>query len=304
MLLTAVALDAVLPEPARRHPLAAFGRLAVWIEARLQRDRRAAGGLAWCLAVAPVALACVGIDQLLAAHIVWLDLVFRTAVLYLCLGAYSLQLHARPVVQALHADDLPAARQYVGALVSRDTDRLDATGVATAATESVLENGNDAVFGALFWFAIAGVPGVVVYRLANTLDAMWGYRTPRFARFGWAAARIDDLLNLIPAQLVVLTYALVSCTRHAVRCAWRQAGHWVSFNAGAVMAAGGGALGVRLGGGAPYHGAWRDRPPLGGDMPASADSITRALDLVARGTLLWLAVIALSTAALQGVSGA
>jgi adenosylcobinamide-phosphate synthase len=115
------------------------------------------------------------------------------------------------------------ARQHVGWMVSRQTEDLDAAGVASACLESTLENGNDAIFGALFWFALLGGPGALLFRLANTLDAMWGYRNPRFADFGWAAARIDDLLNFIPARLTALSYALCGRTRSALRC-WREQG--------------------------------------------------------------------------------
>jgi adenosylcobinamide-phosphate synthase len=165
---------------------------------------------------------------------------------------------------------------------------MDNKAVATAAVESVLENGNDAVFGALFWFLVAGAPGAVLYRLANTLDAMWGYRTARYLYFGWAAARLDDVLNFIPARLTALTYALIGSTRIAWRC-WRvQAGAWESPNAGPVMAAGAGALGLALGGGAYYHGQWEERPPLGMGMPPDAAAIRAAVRLVGLGVLVWL----------------
>jgi adenosylcobinamide-phosphate synthase len=154
----------------------------------------------------------------------------------------------------------------------------------------VLENGNDAVFGALFWFAIGGGAGALLFRLANTLDAMWGYRDTRRLYFGWAAARLDDLLNLVPARLTALTYALLGKTRLAWRC-WRgQAAAWASPNAGPVMAAGAGALGVRLGGAASYHGAIETRPELGAGGTAQPRHIAAALRLVARGQWLWLGV--------------
>jgi adenosylcobinamide-phosphate synthase len=168
---------------------------------------------------------------------------------------------------------------------------MDSTDVARATLESILENGCDAVFGALLWFAIAGAPGVVVYRLANTLDAMWGYRSARYRMFGWAAARCDDLLNWVPARLTALTYAVLGRRREALQ-AWRTLGDgWDGPNAGTVMAAGAGALGVRLGGTARYHGSVRERRVLGfGREPTAAD-IQRALRLVTTGAWLWIAVI-------------
>jgi hypothetical protein len=138
-----------------------------------------------------------------------IGIVFDVLLLYLAIGRTSLAEHAKAVASALQDADLPLARQRVGMIVSRDTREMNAPDVARAAVESVLENGADAVFGALFWFVVAGTPGVVVYRLANTLDAMWGYKNSRFLRFGWAAARFDDLLNLIPARLTALSYALM-----------------------------------------------------------------------------------------------
>lgn len=288
--IAAVLLDAWLGEPRRAHPLVAFGRLAGAIEARLHADRRGRGVLAWLLAVLPLTAATAVLvfgaqrtSPLLAAAL-------SAAVLYLAIGHRSLHEHARPVADALQAGRLDEARAAVGRMVSRDTAALDASQVAAAATESVLENGNDAVFGALFWFAVLGAPGAVLYRLANTLDAMWGYRTPRFERFGWAAARLDDVLNWLPARLTATTYALLGRTRRAWRC-WRlQAPQWDSPNAGPVMAAGAGAIGTRLGGAAPYHGVWEQRPALGEGAAADAASVVRALVLVRRGVVLWLAL--------------
>jgi adenosylcobinamide-phosphate synthase len=163
--------------------------------------------------------------------------------------------------------------------------------------ESVLENGNDGVFGALFWFLLAGGAGALAFRLANTLDAMWGYKNARFLHYGWAAARLDDVLDYIPARLTALTYALLGKTRTALRC-WRaQAPVWDSPNAGPVMAAGAGTLGIQLGGPACYQGEWHQRPILGEGRPAQPADIERALALVRHGVYLWLA-LALSVGAL------
>ena len=287
-MLLALLLDAILGEPRRLHPLVGFGALATAIERHLYADRRSAGIVAWAIAVVvPVVL----LAWLRTISPMPLRFLIDVVVLYFALGRRSLGEHARPVAQALRAGDIEAARIAVGRMVSRDTLQLDATRVSAAATESVLENGHDAVFGALFWFVLFGAPGVLGFRLANTLDAMWGYRTARYNQFGWMAARADDVLGFIPARLTALTYAAVGDGTGALRC-WRaQAPTWDSPNAGPVMAAGAGALRVRLGGPAPYHGRWEERPGLGEGAPPRADAILKALRLVDRGVIAWVAVV-------------
>ena len=285
--LTAVLLDRLLGEPRRFHPLVGFGNLAAALERKLNNRRIASGLLAWLLVVGP-----------------WLALAFwlrphapfaiDVALLYFALGARSLGEHAEAVARPLREGRLDEARQRVGWMVSRETSQLDESGVAKAGVESVLENGNDAIFGALFWFALLGGPGALLFRLANTLDAMWGYRTERFNLFGRCAARFDDALNWLPARLTALTYALLGRTRNALTC-WRmQAPSWESPNAGPVMSAGAGSLGVLLGGAAIYHGREEIRPPLGaGPAPMAAD-LGRAITLIRHSLLLWLAVFLLT----------
>jgi adenosylcobinamide-phosphate synthase len=286
--LAGVLLDRLLGEPRRFHPLVGFGRMAAAAESLLRRGapgrplgNRLRGFIAWFALVAPwVALTAWFVHPLLDVLLLWL-----------ALGGSSLAEHARAIAAPLAAGDLKTAREAVGRIVSRDTTQLDEAGVATAAVESVLENGNDAVFGALFWFCVAGGAGAVLFRLVNTLDAMWGYKDARRVYFGWAAARIDDILNFIPARLTALTYALLGDARNAFDC-WRtQARAWSSPNAGPVMAAGAGALKVSLGGTARYHGRDEDRPVLGNGPAPSADDIERAVQLVERGVWYWLVAL-------------
>lgn len=286
LLVAALVLDRLLGDPRRGHPLAGFGMLAAGAERVGHADSVWRGGL-WLLAlVVPFAVAVWWLGRLPGGWLV--DL----AVLWLALGWRGLETHATRVADALQADDLPRARQAVGMLVSRDTSELDASGIRAATAESVLENGNDAVFATIFWFLVAGGAGVVVYRLVNTLDAMWGYRTGRYNRFGRAAARLDDILNWVPARLTSLAYALAGNTRAALRC-WRDQGaRWKSPNAGPVMAAGAGALGVTVGGAARYAGGTEERPTLGEGPAPGPGTIDAALRLVDRALAIWLVVIA------------
>ncbi|MEO7494984.1 MAG: cobalamin biosynthesis protein, partial [Massilia sp.] len=153
--------------------------------------------------------------------------------------------------------------------------------------------------------AVGGGAGALLFRLANTLDAMWGYRNERYLRFGRVAARIDDLLNLVPARLTAISYVLLGGdSRRAWRC-WRmQAPTWPSPNAGPVMASGAGALGLALGGAATYDGVREQRPLLGQGRPAEARDIRRAWQLVAMTTWLWVALLAAAAGASLLIGGA
>ncbi len=288
VILAALLLDAWLGEPRRFHPLVGLGRLAEGVERRLNRGRwrRLRGGAALASLLMPALAVAVVLDHYAGP---WLD----ALVLYLTIGLKSLHDHVRPVTLALERGELVAARAAVARLVSRDPEGLDERGVARAATESVLENGSDALFASLFWYLAAGLPGVVAHRVVNTLDAMWGYRTDRFREFGWAAARLDDVLNWLPARLTALSYALAGDLLRALRCWQLQGGRWESPNAGPVMAAGAGALGVRLGGPAHYHGRLRRRPLLGKGIAPSPETPAQALALLRRALGWWLALIAL-----------
>ncbi len=287
----AMGVDALAGEPRRFHPLVGFGAMASALERRMNDDTRIGGVVAMGTLVLPLVILVwymVSVADLFGPLV---DLLF----LWLALGAHALKQHADAVRVALLADDLPTARRAVSMIVSRDTDTMTVADVARATVESFLENGLDAIFGALFWYAVAGAPGVVAYRLVNTLDAMWGYRTERYARFGWGAARLDDAMNYLPARLTAATYALFGDTRRAVAC-WRaQGGLMESPNAGPVMAAGAGALGIRLGGADVYHGALKERPTLGAGNEATPADIDRAGKMVMRGMVLWGALIPLVT---------
>ncbi|NOZ53005.1 MAG: cobalamin biosynthesis protein [Gammaproteobacteria bacterium] len=285
VLFAALALDAWLGEARRFHPLVGFGTLAQKVEQRWYADSRTRGAIAVLLLLIPFTL--------LALMTQWLpgSIAIDVLLLYVALGWNSLKAHAGAVCAALLAHDLPEARQRVGFLVSRDTATLDQTGVANATVESVLENGNDAIFGAIFWFVVAGAAGVVLYRLANTLDAMWGYRNERYLQFGWAAARLDDVMNLIPARLTALGYAVAGRFMPALRCWHHQGRHWKSPNAGPVMAAGAGSIGVLIGGPAMYHGEQQQRRSLGEGHAPDPNTIDQALRLIRRTLFLWLLVI-------------
>lgn len=290
ILILAIALDHLLGEPRRWHPLVGFGALASALAKRLNQTSASplqqclAGGVALLMLILPLPVLLYTLPESIVTD------VLAVGVVYFCIGMRSLTQHVEPIAQALIRSDEPLARFLTSRIVSRDPETMN---IEASAIESVLENGSDAVFAPIFWFVVAGAPGILLYRLVNTLDAMWGYKTPQYLYFGKAAARLDDALNFIPARLTGLGYALFSQARSALRCWCQQAHLHASPNGGVVISAGAGGLGVRVGGPTRYHGQWQDKPVFGlGNNPAAAD-ILRALALVQRTLLGCVVVIAL-----------
>lgn len=290
--------DQALGDPRRAHPVAGFGALASALEHRWYADSRAAGAAFEAVLVGGAAAVGIVAERVpLPARIRMLVVAAAT---WAVLGGRSLAREANATAARLAEGDLPGARAQVSRLVSRDPESLDADGVARAALESVAENTSDAVVAPLFWGAVAGAPGLLAYRAANTLDAMVGYRNARYGRFGWAAARTDDLLNWVPARASGALAALLAPVvggdpRQAVRAVREQSGRHPSPNGGVVEAAFAGALGVTIGGRNVYGGVVEDRGELGyGPAPGPAD--------VTRATRLAFAVSA--AAALAAASGA
>jgi adenosylcobinamide-phosphate synthase len=292
-IILAIILDYLLGEPKRYHPLVGFGRVAACLEKQLRiasqspAKVKARGLLGWALLTLPLPLI---LSELVLPVIgqIWLN----SVILYFCIAPSSLKQHALKVYHSLQNQSLSAAQQQVGRMVSRETRRMSRQQVQKAVIESVLENGADAVFAPIFWFVIAGPAGALFYRLSNTLDAMWGYKNDDFFYFGRVAARMDDLLNFLPARLTALSYALTGTTCQAIKCWQNQAAFLDSPNAGPVMTAGAGAINVRLGGPAYYHGRLKEKSYFGTQRATQAKDILRANSLINKSLLLWVMLIA------------
>ncbi|MGY1698525.1 cobalamin biosynthesis protein [Geodermatophilus sp. SYSU D00766] len=292
------AADLLLADPARRHPVAGFGTLAAALERRLWRDSRAAGaGYAGVLVAGATGLGTAA-DRVTRGRPA-----ARTAAVALAtwavLGGTSLGRAATAMAGVLEAGDLPAARALLPTLAGRDPSALDGGELARATVESVAENTSDAAVAPLVWGALAGLPGLLGYRAVNTLDAMVGHRSPRHARFGWAAARADDVANWLPARLTAaLTVALAPLAggspRGALRVWQRDGAAHPSPNAGRCEAAAAGALGLRLGGRNVYGSRVEDRPVLGDGRAPDSSDVARAVRL---SRAVWLGAALLAAAA-------
>ncbi|MER7011468.1 cobalamin biosynthesis protein [Saccharopolyspora sp. NPDC000359] len=282
-LLLGVAADAALGDPQRGHPVAAFGKAAQAAERVLHRDQRFAGVLyTGALVGGTVGLGMLA--QRLAGRSPVLEAAATGLVTWVVLGGSSLADEGTAMARLLDAGEVDAARERIRNLCGRDSAVLDGQGLARATVESVAENTSDAVVAPLVWGAVAGIPGLVAYRAANTLDAMVGHRSARYRNFGWASARLDDLLNLAPSRLAaVLTSACAPVVGGSAKGAWRtwrrDASAHPSPNAGQIEAAFAGALQIRLGGRTVYGHVVEQRPVLGEGRTADAGDVTRSVEL-------------------------
>ncbi len=276
------AADVLLADPRRGHPVAGFGRCAQAVESLTYRDSRAAGAVHTAVLAGAVVAAAVVAGR--AAPRGPGAVLLTAAATWTALGGTTLARTGATMADLLDAGDLDGARALLPSLCGRDPQSLDAAGLARAACESMAENTSDAAVAPLLWAALAGAPGVLGYRAVNTLDAMVGHRSPRYARFGWAAARLDDAANLIAARsagvlTAVCAPAVGGSAAGALRAWRRDARRHPSPNAGVAEAAFAGALGVRLGGPTQYRHQLEIRPSLGdGPAPAVAD-LRRAVRL-------------------------
>jgi adenosylcobinamide-phosphate synthase len=261
----AFAADRAFGDPDRFHPVAGFGRVAAALERRVWADSRLRGAL-----YAGALVAAASRVRRPAPVVVWATL-----------GSRSLEHAARELGAAVERGDLVEARRLAPALVGRDPSALDGPELARAAVESVAENTSDAVVAPLLWAALLGAPGAAAYRAVNTLDAMVGHKDDRHLRFGWAAARLDDVANWPAARLTALLAALLGGRPRASLAAALRAEH-PSPNAGVVEAAFAGALGVRLGGTNRYRHGVEQRPFLGTGRPPEAADVERAVILSRR----------------------
>ena len=277
IMLIALAIDAIVGWPAVvfamiGHPVTWIGQLILRLEKWLNlagtndRDRRLAGVAAALLVIALAIIIGLVLQWLLPDGLA--GLLISACLAWPLLAARSLYGHVAAVAQPLSAGDISGARSEVAKIVGREPAQLDEAGIARASLESLAENASDGVIAPLFWGVIFGLPGIAAYKAINTLDSMIGHKTPRHLAFGWAAARIDDVANLVPARLTGLLLAAVSPNAPAaLTCMVRDAGKHRSPNAGWPEAAMAASLGVRLSGPRSYGDQVADEPWINGDAP-------------------------------------
>lgn len=302
-MVVAMAVDALLGWPPQLfarigHPVTWLGRLIAAIDTGWNRDSaspalRRAAGVAGALLVIALAVTLGWLLQSLLQLLLpwgWIQIVLVGVLAWPLVALRSLHDHVAVVANPLLGGDIIGAREAVSRIVGRDPAALDEAGIARAAIESLAENASDGIVAPVLWGALFGLPGILGYKAINTLDSMIGHRSERHEAFGWAAARIDDVANFVPARLTGFLFVLLAPRRsQALSCMTRDARRHRSPNAGWPEAAMAGALGVRLSGPRIYHGSVTDEPwlnegardPLAADIVAGLTVYRRAMLLLA-----------------------
>jgi len=291
--------DLLFGDPRRGHPVALFGSGAAALERLTYADSRRAGALHAGALLGALGVLGLAVDRAAARRGPGWTAMTTAAATFVALGGTSLSRTGHQMAGLLDARDVVGARRLLPSLCGRDPAALDSAGLARAALESVAENTSDAHVAPVLWAAAGGVPAVLMYRAANTLDAMIGNRSPRYARFGWTAARFDDVANYVPARVTALLAAacapVVGGSRAEALRAWRRdAGRHPSPNGGVVEAAFAGALGVRLGGPTQYAHELEIRPALGDGRAPEVPDLARAVRLSRVVQAAVVAVVCLS----------
>lgn len=298
----AMAVDALVGWPAWLftrigHPVTWLARLIDLLDTHWNRptdvpSARRAVGIAAALLVIALTFALGWLVQMVLPA-GWSRLLLLGILAWPFVALRSLHEHVAAVAAPLQAGDVMAARTAVSRIVGRDPNQLDDGGIARAAIESLAENASDGIVAPVFWGALLGLPGIAAYKAVNTLDSMIGHRTERHEDFGWAAARIDDVANFIPARITGLLFALISLRpKRALSCMFSDSRKHRSINAGAPEAAMAGSLGVRLCGPRSYHGDLAHEPWLNaGARDPGASDIVQGLRLYVRAMLLLAAIL-------------
>jgi len=293
-LLAALALEQAWPLRQGNPVHLGFGRYALVLESRFNGGEHRHGMIAWLLAVLPVVAVVVGVY--FALHGVspvaaWL---WNIAVLYLTMGIRQFSHYFSEIQQALRTGNLAAAREWLGKWRGESASEFNAGEIARVAIEQGLLASHRHVFGTLFWFLALGPAGAVLYHASAVLTVQWGARTdPGNTEFGHFAARAFFWIDWVPARLTAASFAIVGDFEDAAYC-WRtQAAAWHTQAHGILLAAGGGALGVRLGDVLHQHGELQFRPVLGTGDEADVDHMEYAVGLVWRALVLWMILILL-----------
>ena len=297
-------LDFIFGDPSRLpHPIVWFGKMISWGEHRLNKGshRIAKGAVMAVCFILMVFFVVWGLKRLVPNMVLWL--ILDTIIIFYCLAGTTLIREVREVFLALDRS-LDEGRKQVARIVGRDTSQLSAQEVRTAALETLAENLSDGVIAPLFWFALLGTPGMLAYKMVNTLDSMIGYRTERYKDFGCCAAHIDDVANYIPARLTALLMVIASGKLSLLKFVWKNGRKHASPNSGYPEAALAGALNCRFGGPHYYFGELFDKPYIGeNERELTTRDMRIAVGINRLAEVLMLALVLLSLCAQSGALG-